>query len=276
MEIDRKTTQLITLALKEDIGPGDITTFSIVNTKKKGRGIIIAKENCVLVGIDIVKKVFHKIDSSITFLNAFADGSKIKKGQRVIEVIGPLSSLLTGERTAINFLQHLSGIATMTNKFVTAIKGTGASILDTRKTTPGWRALEKYAVLMGGGRNHRTGLYDGILIKDNHIQAAGGIERAIKKAKKNSGRLKIEVETETLKDVKEALIAGADIIMLDNMSITTIKKAVRLIDGKALIEVSGNVSLKSINSLAKTGVDFISVGAITHSAPSVDLSMKIL
>ncbi|MFH1994264.1 MAG: carboxylating nicotinate-nucleotide diphosphorylase, partial [Nitrospinota bacterium] len=204
------------------------------------------------------------------------DGENICSGANIISVAGPLSSLLTAERTALNFLQHLSGVATMTSKFVKKIEGTSAVIIDTRKTTPGWRSLEKKAVLQGGGENHRFGLYDRFLIKDNHIKGAGGITSAVEKCREAGLDLKIEVETESMSQVKEAVEAGADIIMLDNMSVEAMKEAVSFIGGRSKVEASGNVTLANVREIAETGVDYISIGAITHSAPAVDISMKIL
>lgn len=275
------TDDLINLALAEDIGSGDITTNTLIPERQKGEAYVIAKEDMVLSGIGIFKRVFQVINRQQSAVNSrfkerFKDGERVKRGKIIIEMSGNMRVLLTGERTALNFLQRMSGIATLTKRFVDAIKGSKAKILDTRKTTPGLRMLEKYAVKCGGGLNHRFGLYDGILIKDNHIKAAGGVIKAVKKARDNAPPLmKIEVETKSIKEVKGALKCRADVIMLDNMDIETIKEAVRFINKEALIEVSGGVNLQNIRGIAAAGVDYISIGALTHSAKAVDISMEI-
>lgn len=268
--------EIISLALVEDIGHGDITTRATVDPDKDGSAVIIAKEDFVLAGVEVFLEVFLYLEPAIDFSANFADGDRIKKGGTIVELSGPLATLLTGERVALNLLQRMSGIATLTAKYAEAVSGTKAKVLDTRKTTPGLRALEKYAVTVGGGRNHRFGLFDGVLIKDNHIAAAGGIKKAIEAARKNIPHtLKIEVECATIEQVKQALSAKADIIMLDNMTEKQMKEAVGLIGRKALIEASGNMTLERLKSVAETGVDFISVGALTHSARAVDISMLI-
>lgn len=268
--------ELIDLALKEDIGPGDITTNALVDETCRGEGEVVAKENFVLAGLDVARKVFSHLDNQVVFSSRFNDGDRINIGEIVFTVSGRLRTLLKGERTALNFLQRLSGIATLTRAFTDRITGKKTRIVDTRKTTPGWRALEKYAVRAGGGANHRMGLYDGVLIKDNHIAVAGGIHQAVYKARQAVHHLiKIEVEASTLIEVTEALEAGADVIMLDNMDIEKIGSAVKIINGRVKVEVSGNVQLKDIPVLADAGVDIVSVGAITHSALSVDMSMQI-
>lgn len=274
---------LIRLALIEDVGSGDITTDAIISQNVKGKAYVMAKEDMILSGIGIFKKVLMAAHSSysdsvipLKFRDRFKDGDLIKSGKKIIEVTGDMRTLLTGERTALNFLQRMSGIATHTKKFVDSVKGFKAKIIDTRKTTPNLRILEKYAVRCGGGINHRFGLYDGILIKDNHIKAAGGIIKAVKRVRDNTPNLmKIEVETKSLKEVKDTLECKADVIMLDNMDIPTIKRAVKLIDKRAFVEVSGGVSLKNVVEIAATGVDYISIGALTHSARAVDISMEI-
>ncbi len=268
--------RLIDLALDEDIGPGDITTDNIIGASAKGKGFIRAKQPLVIAGIDIARQVFEALDSHIVFEPFFGDGDEVEDGEVVLEVKGSLCALLKGERTALNFLQRLSGIATHVRKYVKALGQANIRLVDTRKTTPGWRVLEKYAVRVGGAYNHRMGLYDGILIKDNHIEVAGGIKNAVEKVRKNISHLvKIEVEAEDIKGVKQALEAGADIIMLDNMDKKSILEAVRIINKKALVEISGGVDLDDIPALCALGADIISCGALTHSATGVDLSMRI-
>ncbi|MBF0227630.1 MAG: carboxylating nicotinate-nucleotide diphosphorylase [Desulfobacterales bacterium] len=267
---------LIDLALSEDIGSGDITTDNTIHTELQGAGIIVAKESCVLAGINIAEKVFRKLDDNVCFVENYKDGEIISKGETIIEMHGEMRALLKGERTALNFLQRLSGIATLVRSYVDLISDKKVRIVDTRKTTPGWRAIEKYAVRVGGAYNHRMGLYDGILIKDNHIKACGGITNAVKQIKQSAHHLlKIEVETSNLVEVEEALKVGVDVIMFDNMDIETIKKAVKLVNGRVLTEVSGNVTIERLNILSDTGVDIISIGALTHSAKAIDLSMRI-
>ncbi len=270
------TDDLIQLALKEDIGPGDITTDNLVAPETRGKGTIVAKQDLVVAGLQVAEKVFKALEPQIGFDPLFRDGDRIPAGSTVVRIDGTLGALLKGERTALNFLQRLSGIATQAHTFVTEVAGTAVKLVDTRKTTPGWRVLEKYAVRMGGAHNHRMGLYDGVLIKDNHIAVSGGIANAVKKVRQQISHLvKVEVETATFEEVKEALAAGADVIMLDNMDLGQIRQAVRLIDKKALVEASGNVTRGRLNDLAQTGVDLISIGALTHSAVAVDLSMNI-
>jgi len=276
IDIPSSIKELIRHALEEDIGSGDITTSLVIPQSHESTGLIVAKESFILAGMPFAMEVYNIISESVTFEPLIEDGTRVKKGDIVAEINGKTSAILKGERLALNILQRLSGIATLTNKFVQKVKGTKAKILDTRKTTPCMRYMEKYAVRVGGGRNHRFGLYDGILIKDNHIEAAGDIKRAIELAKEGRHLSKIEVEAETLKEVKDALEAGADIIMLDNMPINEIKEAVRIVKGRVLLEVSGNVSLENVREIAETGVELISVGAITHSAPASDISMKII
>jgi nicotinate-nucleotide pyrophosphorylase (carboxylating) len=224
----------------------------------------------------VAEKVFRALEPSIDFNPLYADGDRIPAGRTVVKIAGTLGTLLKGERTALNFLQRLSGIATQARTFAEEVSGTAVKLVDTRKTTPGWRVLEKYAVRMGGAHNHRMGLYDGVLIKDNHIAVSGGIANAVKKVRQQASHLvKVEVEAASLEDVKEALAAGADTIMLDNMDLDQIRLAVGLIDKQALVEASGNVTRGRLKALAQTGVDLISIGALTHSAVAVDLSMRI-
>ena len=267
---------LIKIALEEDIGSGDITTDNLIADNLKGSGEIVAKEALVIAGIDIARQVFEQLDTEISFKPNFKDGDLIEKGEIVLEVEGKLRVLLLGERTALNFLQRLSGIATHVRSYMNSIANKNVRLVDTRKTTPGWRVLEKYAVRIGGAHNHRMGLYDGVLIKDNHIAVCGGIKKAIESIKNNLSHLvKIEVEVSDQDGVKQALEAGADVIMLDNMDIGQIKKAIELINGKSVVEISGGVTIDSLNQLADTGADIISSGALTHSARCVDISMRI-
>lgn len=267
--------ELIKIALKEDIGTGDITSKLVLPNKLKITAHIVAKEKGILAGIDVAKQVFHAVDKTLRFIPFKRDGAKLAPNTVIAAIRGEARSILTAERTALNFLQHLSGIATLTSQFVTAIKATKAKILDTRKTIPGLRILEKHAVKVGGGENHRFGLYDMVLIKSNHIQIAGGITQALNRVKKASRKgLRIEIETKDLNEVREALAANAQLIMLDNMPLTEMQKAVRM--GKAKYEASGGITLKNVRKVAQTGVDYISIGAITHSAKALDIALKIL
>jgi nicotinate-nucleotide pyrophosphorylase (carboxylating) len=267
---------LIEIALNEDIGPGDITTDNLIDPQLRGNGEIIAKEPLVVAGLDVARKVFAYLDSEIVFTSEYDDGDVVKEGESLANVRGRLRALLSGERTALNFLQRLSGISTLVRSYTNELFGKNVRLVDTRKTTPGWRVLEKYAVRVGGAHNHRMGLYDGVLIKDNHIAAFGGIKKAIDHIRNNvSHLLKIEVEVSDLNQVKEALEADADVIMLDNMSTDRIKEASALIGNRAVVEVSGGVTISALKSLADSGVDIISAGALTHSARCVDMSMRI-
>jgi nicotinate-nucleotide pyrophosphorylase (carboxylating) len=268
---------LIRAALAEDIGRGDLTTELTVLPDVRAEARIVAKEKGVLAGIALVDAVYGTLAGSTVSVQAHvADGEAFKRGTVIASLSGPAAALLTGERVALNFLQHLSGIATLTKQYVQAVRGTRARVVDTRKTLPGFRVLAKYAVRMGGGHNHRGGLDDGILIKDNHIIAAGGIAHAVRRARDAAPHpLKLEVECATQAEVDDALAAGADIILLDNMTVNQMAKAVRRIDGRALVEASGGVSLQTVRAIAETGVDIISVGALTHSAPAVDLSLDV-
>jgi nicotinate-nucleotide pyrophosphorylase (carboxylating) len=271
-EIDR----LIELAFNEDIGSGDVTTESLPHPEDIAVGRIVAKEPLVIAGLNVAKRVFDKLDNAVIFTSYYADGDHIRAQQVIAEVKASIRTLLIGERTALNFLQRLSGIATHVRNFLEIINDKSVRLVDTRKTIPGWRVLEKYAVRVGGAHNHRMGLYDGVLIKDNHIVAFGGITKAIQHVRDRVSHLmKIEVEVSNIEELKEALEAGADIIMLDNMGIDEIHSAVGLAKGKAVIEVSGRVDQERLQILAETGVDIISIGALTHSAVFVDISMKI-
>lgn len=270
------TDDLIQMALREDIGPGDITTDNLVAPEAQGSGTIVAKQDLVVAGLDVAERVFRHLDPRLSFSARCNDGDAIAAGNLVATLEGTLIALLKGERTALNFLQRLSGIATQARAYMADVAGTSVKLVDTRKTTPGWRVLEKYAVRVGGAFNHRMGLYDGVLIKDNHIAVSGGIANAVERVRQAISHLvKIEVEAASIEEVEEALKAGADIIMLDNMDLEGIRRAVRLIDKRALVEVSGGITRKRLKALAKTGVDLISIGALTHSAVAVDLSMKI-
>jgi len=267
---------LIEIALNEDIGPTDITTDNLVSPALEGIGVTIAKESLVIAGLEIAKRVFQRLDTDVVYKSGFEDGDILEKGSTIFQVSGKLSALLKGERTALNFLQRLSGIATNVRSYVDKLEKYSVRLVDTRKTTPGLRFLEKYAVRVGGAFNHRMGLYDGVLIKDNHIAACGGITASIERIRsKISHLVKVEVEVSTIDEVKEAIAAGADVIMLDNMSIKLIKESVVLIGGRAIVEVSGGVTEDNIVRLADIGVDLISVGAFTHSARSMDISMRI-
>jgi nicotinate-nucleotide pyrophosphorylase (carboxylating) len=275
-------------ALLEDIGEGDITTCAVIPENHKSKAVLIAGETFLLAGIPFAERIFQLvcpvrkgiISHGVKFIANKKDGDTVKKGTIIARISGNTRGLLTGERTALNFLQRLSGIATLTRRFVECVDGLPVKIVDTRKTTPGIRIFEKYAVRVGGGGHHRFGLFDGVLIKDNHISVAGSIEKAVKKVRENAQHmLKVEVEVKNIKEVKSALSAGAEIIMLDNMSLKDIKKSVRIIreqNPHVLIEASGNIRMENVRAVAETGVDLISVGALTHSAVAVDISMDIL
>ncbi|WMT41079.1 carboxylating nicotinate-nucleotide diphosphorylase [Paenibacillus sp. D2_2] len=269
----------IRIWLREDVGSGDVTTSVTVPSGHESKGIIHAKEAGIVAGMPVVQLVFEVVDPTLKFTPFVQDGEAIAKGTVLAEVEGSTHSILTGERLALNLLQRLSGIATRTRSFVDALEGLSVRLVDTRKTTPGHRMLEKYAVRMGGGANHRFGLYDAVMIKDNHIKGAGGIAEAVSRARANIPHtMKIEVETESLEQVKEALTAKADIIMLDNMAPELMKEAVALIKSKAphvTVEASGNVSLQTIHGIAESGVDVISVGRLTYSFESLDISLDL-
>lgn len=265
--------------LKEDLGRGDITTQSVVRGGMKARGRFLAKQDFVLCGLEISEAVFSALDNTVTLESRVYDGEAIAAGTEFARIEGPATVLLTGERTALNIMQRLSGVATITKAFVDRIEGTGARIVDTRKTTPGLRLLEKYAVTVGGGYNHRFGLDDGVLIKDNHIALAGGVRRAVELARRAVSHLmKIEVEVSNQAQLREAITATADVIMLDNMPIDEVRESVKMIREQApgaIIEASGGINLENVRSYADCGVDLISTGAITHSVVAVDVSLKI-
>lgn len=269
--------KLIKLALEEDITSEDISTNAVMKEYKKGAVSLICKQDGIICGLEVFERVFKILDEN-TEVNLLAkDGEKVKKGQHIAELTGDIRVLLSGERTALNYLQRMSGIATYTSEVAALLKGGKTKLLDTRKTTPNMRIFEKYAVKCGGGNNHRYNLSDGVMLKDNHIGAAGGIKQAVAAAKAYCSFVhKIEVEVENLDMCREALEAGADIIMLDNMSVEDMKKAVKLINGRALTECSGNVTRENIKNIIDAGVDFVSSGALTHSAPILDLSLKNL
>ncbi len=268
--------RLIELALDEDLGSGDLTTDALLGDDDPGWAEIVAKEELILCGLRIVERVFARIDARVACRSDCREGDRVDFGRTVMRLEGPLKSLLHGERTALNFLQRLSGIATHVSAWVAAMGPNKARLVDTRKTTPGWRVLEKYAVRVGGAANHRMGLYDGVLIKDNHIAACGGIGPAVAALRRQSSHLiKIEVEVADMNQVEEALASGADVIMLDNMELPEIREAVQRIAGRALVEVSGRVRCDNLKALAETGVDLISAGALTHQARAVDLSMRV-
>jgi len=275
IELAEEIEDLVGRALAEDVGEGDITSEATVPEEARARARIVQKQPGVVSGLPAAEAVFRALDPNLAFESAAADGDRFQQPTEVARITGRTRAVLTGERTALNLLGRLSGIATLTRRFVDAIEGTGAEILDTRKTTPGLRALEKYAVRCGGGRNHRFGLDDGILVKDNHLRAAGGVLPAVELVRRAGTSLPIEVEAETLDDVREALTAGAEQILLDNMSPALMREAVQLVDGRASLEASGGVSLETVREVAETGVDFVSVGAMTHSARSLDVSLEL-
>lgn len=266
---------LIEAAIEEDIGRGDVTTEATIAEDVTSRARLMTKEEIVLAGMEVFIEVYAVLDSTVDIKPAHKDGDFLAVGTIIAELEGPARSLLAGERVALNFLQRLCGIATLTRRYVAAVKGYNVEIIDTRKTTPGWRLLEKYAVRLGGGKNHRHDLGDGVLIKDNHIVAAGGIRQAVEMARKHSHHLlKIEVEVETLDQVEEALQVGAEVIMLDNMPTTMLAEGVKMIGRRAIVEASGGVSLETVTAVARTGVDLISVGKLTHSAPAADIHVE--
>ena len=272
----RSLDPLIDLAFEEDIGIGDITTEATVPATQEGVGILLAKSDGIVAGLPIAERVFTKLDTALAFRALVSDGDAVEAGTPIAEVQGSAKTILIGERTALNFLQRLSGIATLTAQFVEAVANYDTKIVDTRKTAAGWRAVQKYAVRVGGGYNHRFGLYDGVLIKDNHIVAAGGIGSAVQRAREVVPHTaKIEVEVETLDQVDEALKAGADILLLDNMSPGTMKSVVREVGNLAITEASGGITLERVQAVAATGVDLISVGALTHSAMPMDISLTL-
>ena len=266
--------EIVRRALAEDFGWGDVTTETVIERDQKARGVLVAKSRCIIAGLDIASEAFRQMDPAVAVAVHYGDGACCEPGTVVAEYRGYAAGMLTAERTALNFVQRLSGIATLTRQFVDAAAGR-ITILDTRKTTPLLRALEKYAVRAGGGQNHRTGLDDGILIKDNHIRLAGNVGRAVTRMRKANREMPTEVEAQTLDEVNEALEAGADIVLLDNMSTSEIRDAVHRCRGRAKTEISGGVTLTRMAELAATGADFVSIGALTHSAPAADLSFEI-
>jgi nicotinate-nucleotide pyrophosphorylase (carboxylating) len=274
-----KTPDIFDLALAEDIGPGDVTTDVLIPAAWKGKGVFFMKSAGVLAGTQAVKEVFQRVNPAVKVVFKLRDGARGEPGDVAGTVTGPYASLLKGERTALNFLQHLSGVATLTALYVEALQGTNTRLLDTRKTTPGLRTLEKGAVKAGGGTNHRFGLYDAVLVKDNHLAAlmAEGLNMRdiVRRARKGAPDLKLEIEVSSTADARAAAEAGADIIMLDNMPLGEMRRAVKEIAGRSLTEASGGVMLDRVRTVAKTGVDFISVGSLTHSAPALDISLEI-
>ncbi len=266
---------IIDAALQEDMPSGDITSENIIPPESASEAFIVAKEKGILAGMEVAERVFKKVDPALNFARYAEDGCLVEKGEKLALLKGSSISLLKGERTALNFLQRLSGIATTTNYFLQELKGSQTKVLDTRKTTPGLRMLEKYAVKVGGGKNHRFSLSDMVLIKDNHLKIVGSITEAVERAKaKVEDRIKVEVETRSVEEVKEAYSCGADMIMLDNMSLEEMKEAVRWIDGRVPLEASGNITLDRLREIASLGVDFVSVGSLTHSYKSLDISME--
>jgi len=273
MDLPPELSACVRRALDEDVGPGDATSEAIIPPQAHGQARIVAKQAGIVAGLDLAQAVFLFIDASVHFETQASEGQAVEAGTVLAKVAGPARALLTAERTALNFLGRMSGIATLTRQFVEAVEGTKAVILDTRKTAPGLRLVDKLAVQRGGGQNHRMGLYDMILIKDNHIDFAGSLPAAIRSARKANTGLEIEVETRTLADVAAALDLGVDRILLDNMTLEQMRAAVQLAGGRAKLEASGNVDLQRVRQIAETGVDFISIGALTHSAKVFDVSM---
>jgi len=269
--------RLIDLALEEDIGPGDVTTCALIPPEQVGTAQIRAKQRLVVAGLSVAALVFARLESRLDFSPQVADGETVESGTVLARLTGPVAAILTGERPALNFLMRLSGIATFTRTMVEAVAGFPVAVVDTRKTAPGWRVLEKYAVRLGGGRNHRFGLFDGVLIKNNHLTAVGSITEAVRRARARVHHLlKIEVEVASLMELEEALTAGADLILLDNMDDATLAEAVRLTAGRALLEASGSMTLARLPKAAATGVNLISMGALTHSAPAADIHLRLL
>jgi nicotinate-nucleotide pyrophosphorylase (carboxylating) len=271
---------LVRAALREDIGDGDVTTLATVPAEMIAAAVMVAREPMVICGLEVAEAVFHEVSPAIQIYREAQDGQRAERGQTLLRLRGPARGLLSAERVALNFVQHLSGIATLTARFVEAVAGTRARILDTRKTAPGLRSLEKYAVIQGGGCNHRFGLFDRILIKDNHLAALrleppNAVEAAVRRARAQYPRLEVEVEADTLEQVQQALLARADCILLDNMPVEDLRSAVWLVNGRAKTEASGGVTLAGVRAIAETGVDFISVGGLTHSARAADVALDI-
>ena len=276
IHVSPQIERLIRDALDEDIGPGDLATMATISAESRGTALFRAKKDGVVAGLVLLDRIFYFIDHRVAVRLHAKDGAEVKQGTVVAEAVGPVRALLLAERTALNFLQRLSGNATLTRKYVEAIRDFPCKLLDTRKTTPGLRTLEKYAVRMGGGMNHRIGLYDAALVKDNHIEATGSIAEAVGAVRRHAPFMaKVEVEASSLKQVQEAIDAGADVIMLDNMTLAQMAEAVQLVNKRARVEASGGITLENIREVAATGVDYISSGALTHSAPVVDFNMKI-
>lgn len=279
VRLDRGALALIDLALAEDVGSGDVTTIATVPADRVATARILVKQDGVLSGLAVARAVFERVDPRITLSARMEDGSAVRPGDVVATLDGPARGILSGERVALNFLQRLSGVATVTAEYVAAVAGTRARVIDTRKTTPGMRTLQKAAIRHGGGHNHRLGLADGVLIKDNHLAAVGGpdrIARAIAAAREHAPHtLKIEVEVTSLDELEQALRAGADVVLLDNMDVPTMAEAVRRAGGRALLEASGGITLDTVRAVAETGVDLISAGALTHSAPALDISLEL-
>ena len=274
----KETGEAVRRALAEDLGDGDVTTRAVVPAGAKARAHVVAREPLVVAGLAFAQAAFRALSPRVRLHRQVADGDHVRGGEILLTVAGFARALLSAERVALNFLQRLSGVATLTARYVAAIAGTRARILDTRKTTPGWRRFEKYAVACGGGTNHRFGLFDQVLIKDNHLAALGAghgdpVAVAVQRARTAWPRLKLEIEADTLAQVRQAAAAGADVILLDNMSLALLRQAVALVRGRALTEASGGVNLETVRRIAKTGVDYISVGALTHSAPAVDIAL---
>jgi len=269
--------RLLDLALEEDIGPGDLTTQALIPPDIQGEAHLRAKQALVVAGLPVAEMVFRRLDALMDFEAEVEEGQEVSPGTVLARITGPVAAILTGERIALNFLMRLSGIATFTRRMAAAVAGFPTAIVDTRKTTPGWRVLEKYAVRVGGGRNHRFALYDGVLIKNNHLTAAGSITEAVRRARRQAPHtLKVEVEVADLTGLEEALAAGADIIMLDNMDEAAMAEAVKITQGRALLEASGSMTLERLPKVAATGVNFISMGALTHSAPAVDIHLRLM
>jgi nicotinate-nucleotide pyrophosphorylase (carboxylating) len=268
---------IIENALKEDIGAGDVTTDLLFPGDIRCKGVIQAKEEGIIAGLPIAKMIFRRLNNDIQWVENKRDGESVARGDILVKIHGPEKPILAGERVALNFIQRLSGIATLTSKFVKAVEGLSVKITDTRKTVPGLRILDKYAVRTGGGHNHRMGLFDGVLIKDNHLKLIGSITETVSRIKKlTGGRFQIEVETSRLEEVREALAAGADIIMLDNMSLNMMRRSVEIVNGRALIEASGGITLRNVRRVAETGVNLISVGSLTHSPKALDISLYLV
>lgn len=273
--------KIVRMALSEDIGPGDVTTQALVPATATTSALMVARESLTVAGLEMAELTFHALSPAIQIVRHATDGEAVEKGRALLRISGPAAPILTGERVALNFVQRLSGVATLTARYVAAVQGTEAQILDTRKTTPGLRRLEKYAVACGGGKNHRMGLHDLILIKDNHVAALSGesktpIALAVRRAREAYPFMKIEVEADTLAQVSEAVEAGGNIILLDNMTLDQLRESIRLVRGRAKTEASGGVNLDTVRAIAETGVDFISVGALTHSARCVDIALDFV